>query len=323
MRALKLWLFALAMASPAAIRAVRKYGGHGQCQGALGQRSERGRARARHLGRARTRYPRRLAHLLAQSRRLRQADKAGLAAARRELRRATSSGPRRIASRSRPSSITATPSTPSPGARSRRRRILQAGSPLALAAKASWLVCSDVCIPERRELAVDAAGRAPRPAPSIRRRPRCSPPHAPSCPARSRRRLPRGFEGDKLIITLGQEWGATLAQITSLAFYPYDDGRHRVRGAADADTHQGCRRSRDESRLSTTQSGRDPRRAGGDRTRTARNTDTVPIEIAATLFRRRSGRRQGGPALRTGGPAEQATGAFVCRPCCCSPCWAA
>ena len=32
------------------------------------------------------------------------------------------------------------------------------------------------------------------------------------------------IQGDKLIITLGKEWGTTLSQITSLSFFPYDEG---------------------------------------------------------------------------------------------------
>ena len=38
---------------------------------------------------------------------------------------------------------------------------LKAGPPVLLSAKASWLVCSDVCIPERCEFAADPAGERP------------------------------------------------------------------------------------------------------------------------------------------------------------------
>jgi DsbC/DsbD-like thiol-disulfide interchange protein len=69
---------------------------------------------------------------------------------------------------------------------------LRAGTPVALSAKANWLVCADVCIPEDAELqlklpvsggmgAVDAQDAA-----LLRRR-------AASCRARNRPRRPRGF----------------------------------------------------------------------------------------------------------------------------------
>ena len=48
------------------------------------------------------------------------------------------------------------------------------------------------------------------------------------------RRRPLEFRATSCVITLGKEWGATLAQIKSLAFFPVRRGRHRVRRAADA-----------------------------------------------------------------------------------------
>ena len=87
---------------------------------------------------------------------------------------------------------------------------LKAGTPVALSAKASWLVCSDVCIPEdadlQLKLPVERRGRCRR----LRRTPRCSRRRAASCQARNWPRRRRAFAGGRLIVTLGKEWGATL-----------------------------------------------------------------------------------------------------------------
>ena len=97
---------------------------------------------------------------------------------------------------------------------------LKAGAAVVLSAKAGWLVCSDVCIPEDADLqvslpvnsqlgAVDPAAamlfmaaRNQLPSPQ---------------PAATTARIQDG----QLVIELGKEWGATLAQIKSLAFFPY------------------------------------------------------------------------------------------------------
>src|SRR5271167_3514817 len=109
-------------------------------------------------------------------------------------------------------------------------RDLKAGAPLTLAAKASWLVCSDVCIPESAELklqlpvkdaaagiatdgvAIDAAV-APLFAAA-----RSELPSAQPAPTNAR------IHDGQLVLSLGGEWGATLSQLKSLAFYPYDEG---------------------------------------------------------------------------------------------------
>ena len=101
---------------------------------------------------------------------------------------------------------------------------LKVGAPIALTAKASWLVCSDVCIPEDAELqltiptaAARAASAATDPAEaSLFAAARADLPSA--APAATAARLQNG----KLVITLGKEWGATLSQIKSLTFFPYD-----------------------------------------------------------------------------------------------------
>jgi thiol:disulfide interchange protein DsbD len=97
------------------------------------------------------------------------------------------------------------------------------GTALDLAAKASWLVCADVCIPESADLhlrlPVQAGGGADDPA--------VAPEFAAAradlpgpAPAPSEARIDDG----RLVLTLGANWGAALSQVRSLAFYPYDDG---------------------------------------------------------------------------------------------------
>src|ERR1700678_1096261 len=100
---------------------------------------------------------------------------------------------------------------------------LEAGTPIALSAKASWLVCSDVCIPERADLHLNlpysaAAGAIDSAEEPLFTGARAELPSA--APAATAARI----QGGQLVIALGQEWGATLSQIKSLAFFPYDDG---------------------------------------------------------------------------------------------------
>jgi len=156
---------------------------------------------------------------------------------------------------------------------------LKAGAPVDLAAKASWLVCSDVCIPETADLKLrlpisaqagmvdpkDAAlfteARSEVPSPE---------------PAATTARI----QGDQLIISLGKEWGATVSQIKSLAFFPYDEGG--IEYAAP----QTLTRTGDALQLSM-KVGYQPPRPGAIRgvlVATEQNdngTRAVPIEIAA------------------------------------------
>jgi thiol:disulfide interchange protein DsbD len=102
-------------------------------------------------------------------------------------------------------------------------RDLKAPTPLDLKAKASWLVCADVCIPESADLdltlPVTAAGGPKDPAVAqLFDRARAELPGA--APAASSARIVDG----QLVITLGKEWGETLSRIKSLTFYPFDDG---------------------------------------------------------------------------------------------------
>jgi thiol:disulfide interchange protein/DsbC/DsbD-like thiol-disulfide interchange protein len=158
---------------------------------------------------------------------------------------------------------------------------LKAGNAVSLAAKASWLVCSDVCIPEDANLqlslpvSAQAGGVDPASA-ALFTNARSELPSTQPAPTSAR------IQGDKLIITLGQEWGATLSQITSLAFYPYDEG------GIEYATPQTLTRSKNSVDLAM-KVGYQPPKAGAIRgvlvvtERNGTQTDTVPIEIAADL----------------------------------------
>jgi thiol:disulfide interchange protein len=156
---------------------------------------------------------------------------------------------------------------------------LKAGAPATLAAKASWLVCSDVCIPESADLQVTMpagaqAGSIDPKESSLFTAARSELPSAQ--PAATRARI----AGDQLVVTLGSEWGATLSQIKSLAFFPYDDG------GIEYATPQKLTRTKDAVELSM-KLGYKPPNAGAIRgvlvvsQQNGAQTDTVPIEIAA------------------------------------------
>jgi thiol:disulfide interchange protein/DsbC/DsbD-like thiol-disulfide interchange protein len=100
---------------------------------------------------------------------------------------------------------------------------LKAPGPVELKAKASWLVCADVCIPESADLTlklpVKAAGGAIDPSvESAFTTARSELPGASPAPASAR------IDGGRLVVMLGKDWGPALSRIKSLAFYPYDDG---------------------------------------------------------------------------------------------------
>ena len=156
---------------------------------------------------------------------------------------------------------------------------LKAGAPVALAAKASWLVCSDVCIPEDANLTLSLPSSA---------KPGVIDPSAAALFNNARAELPSAqpaatsakIEGDQLVITLGKEWGPTLTQIKSLAFFPYDEGSIEYAAA------QTLKRSNDAIELSM-KVGYQPPKAGAIRgvlLATEQNggqTDVLPIELAA------------------------------------------
>ncbi|MGC1386794.1 MAG: protein-disulfide reductase DsbD domain-containing protein [Steroidobacteraceae bacterium] len=158
---------------------------------------------------------------------------------------------------------------------------LKTGAPVELTAQANWLVCADVCIPESAQLhlrlPVNAAAGAVDPALApLFAAARAELPSAQPAATGAR------FEGDRMVLTLGKEWGATLAQIKALAFYPYDD--FGIEYAAP----QTLRQTRDSIELALKIADRAPRAAEirGVLSASVQNgggTDTVPIEIAATL----------------------------------------
>ena len=102
-------------------------------------------------------------------------------------------------------------------------KTLVAGAPITLSAKASWLVCSDICVPESADLQLslpvsNTAGPIDPAEASLFAAARGD--VASAAPATAGARVQDG----RLIIALGKEWGPTLAQIKSLAFFPYDEG---------------------------------------------------------------------------------------------------
>jgi thiol:disulfide interchange protein len=156
---------------------------------------------------------------------------------------------------------------------------LKISAPVTLAAKASWLVCSDVCIPESQDLQLKIPVSA-------------QPGVIDSSEAllftTARSELPTAqlaatsarIQGDQLIVTLGKEWGATLSQIKSLAFFPYADG------GIEYGAPQTLTRTENSIELSM-KLGYQPPKAGaiqGVLVATEQNgaaAQTVPIEIAA------------------------------------------
>ena len=158
---------------------------------------------------------------------------------------------------------------------------LKGGSPVALAAKASWLVCSDVCIPEDVQLSVNlptsaqVGGMDPKDAGLFTEARGELPSEAPAATSAS-------IQGDQLIVSLGKEWGATLPQIKTLAFFPYDEG------AIEYAAPQVLSRSADAVQLSM-KVGYQPPKAGAIRgvlvatEQSGSETIAVPIEIAANF----------------------------------------
>ena len=158
---------------------------------------------------------------------------------------------------------------------------LKAGvSPLELKAKASWLVCSDVCIPESADLQLKlpvkpAAGADPSTAPLFSTA-RSDLPTAQ--PASTEARIDAG----RLVLTLGRDWGGTLERVTSLSFYPYDDGVIEYAAPQTLERHEGLIDL-------AMKLGYEPPKSGSVRgvllaTEQSRgDTITVPIEVSAPL----------------------------------------
>jgi thiol:disulfide interchange protein len=158
---------------------------------------------------------------------------------------------------------------------------LRAGTPAVLSAKASWLVCADVCIPEDAELQLKlpvsgAMGALDPQDAALFAAARSDLPSAE--PAATTARV----SGGQLVIALGKEWGATLPQIKSLTFFPYAEGG--IEYAAP----QTLTRTKDAVELAVKLGDRPPQPGAvrGVLVATELNgndTVTVPMEIAANL----------------------------------------
>ena len=174
---------------------------------------------------------------------------------------------------------------------------LKPGAPLTLSAKASYLVCSDVCIPEAANLeltvppSATAGGADPAEA-ALFAAARALLPRTAPAPTSAR------VADGRLVITLGRQWGAALAQIESLAFFPYDEGS--IEYAAP----QTLSRTQDAVELSMKIGYQPPKAVAGVLVATERSgndTVNVPIEIAANLT--------GAAAAASNTPATAATAA--------------
>jgi thiol:disulfide interchange protein len=179
---------------------------------------------------------------------------------------------------------------------------LKAGTPAVLAAKASWLVCSDVCIPEGADLqltmpvSAQTGGIDPKES-SLFTAARSELPSAQPAPTSAR------IQGDQLVITLGSDWGATLSQIKSLSFFPYDEG------GIEYATPQKLARTKDAVELSM-KVGYQPPKAGIIRgvlvvsEQNGTQADTVSIEIGADFSGTGAGANQVKAGARLAPPAQ-------------------
>jgi thiol:disulfide interchange protein DsbD len=158
---------------------------------------------------------------------------------------------------------------------------LKVGPPVALRAQASWLVCSDVCIPEDATLELKL--------PTVAGTGAADPADAELFTA-ARSELPSAqlaattatVNNGQVVITLGKEWGATLSQIQSLAFFPYAEG------AIEYGAPQTLSRSKDSIAL-TMKAGYQPPTGGSvsgvllATEQSGGESMTVPIAVDATL----------------------------------------
>jgi thiol:disulfide interchange protein len=176
---------------------------------------------------------------------------------------------------------------------------LKAGAPIVPSAKASWLVCSDVCIPEDADLqlrlpvSAEAGPADPKDA-ALFAAARSEVPGTQ--PAATTARI----QGGQLSIVLGKEWGATLPQIKSLVFFPYDEGS--IEYAAP----QVLTRNKETLELSM-KLGDQPPKSGtirGVLSATEQNGNglgVVPMEIAAGLSSAAAAPLNAGPRIDTMG----------------------
>ena len=174
---------------------------------------------------------------------------------------------------------------------------LHAGTPVILSATASYLVCADVCIPEdaalqlRLPVSANAAAADPEETALFSAARADLPSAAPGG-------VSVGIHDGRMVLALGKDWGATLSRITSLAFFPYDEGGIEYAAPQTLET------TTDSAEL-TMKIGSAPPSSGAVRgilVATEHNgdrTDTVPIEISANFIG-----TDGGPAAA----AAQAVG---------------
>jgi thiol:disulfide interchange protein/DsbC/DsbD-like thiol-disulfide interchange protein len=186
---------------------------------------------------------------------------------------------------------------------------LRPGTPVVLAAKASWLVCSDVCIPEDAQLQVTLPvntqpGVVDQADAALFTAARSELPSAQLAATTAR------IQNGQLVIALGKEWGATLPQIKSLAFFPYDDGG--IEYAAP----QTLTRNKDGVELAM-KLGYQPPRAGivgGVLLATelsGNDTVTVPMEIAASFSGADGSQSKAGPRFAPATGAAEKTSASL------------
>lgn len=157
---------------------------------------------------------------------------------------------------------------------------LESGDTATLAGKVSYLVCSDVCIPEDAnvevKLPVTAQGTVDPADAALFAGARAALPGGEPAPVHATLRA------GQLVLTLGKEWGATLGQIKSLNFFPYAENSIEY-GAPQTVQRQ------DGSLNLTLKAGDQAPQKGPVRgvlvatEQSGNDTITVPVEIAAEL----------------------------------------
>lgn len=182
---------------------------------------------------------------------------------------------------------------------------LKAGAPLVLAAKASWLVCADVCIPESADLQLrlplTARAGAPDPATEpLFAAARGELPSAAPAPASAMLR------DGQLILTLGAEWGSTLSQIKTLAFFPYEEGSIEYAAPQTLTRRDGAIELAMKVGYQAPQSG-PVRGVLVVSEQSGNEAITVPLEIAASLVSGAAPRGAAGPVPARFAPPFSAT----------------
>lgn len=102
-------------------------------------------------------------------------------------------------------------------------RDLSLGAPLTLSAKANWLVCADVCIPESADLELKLPATAHGGGIDASVEPLFQAALA-QVPGAAPAAVSARIRGDRLVLELGKDWGSRLSGMRTLEFYPYDEG---------------------------------------------------------------------------------------------------